>query len=78
VSQCRKIVERQIFGHLNLEVLGQLAEQLSFLNTVDAEVGLEIDIQFDHLGRVAGLFDDKIDQKRLQFRITLRPGSCRF
>ena len=73
VPQRGKVVERQSSARLHrrpqgtdVEILLQLAEELSLLDAVDAQVGFQIGVQIDDFGRIAGLLDDEVDQERFQ------------
>ncbi len=46
-----------------LEILGEFPDELRLLDAVDAEVGLEIGGQFDHLFGIARLVDDVADHE---------------
>ena len=67
MPQRREIVERQVLVRLHVEVFGQLAEELSLLDAVDAQVGFQVGIQLDDFGRIAGLLDHEVDQELFQF-----------
>ncbi len=49
--------------------LGHLAQQLGPLDAVDAQIGLEIPVQADHLGGIAGQVDHEVDQEAGHARI---------
>ncbi len=76
VSERRKIIERDVLARRDVEILAQLAEQLGLLDTVDAQVGLQVGIQLDDLRRIAGLLDNELDKELFQV-LAGRKGGCR-
>ncbi len=68
-----EVVERQrstrgVGGQgTDVEVFLQFTEELGLLDAVDAQVSFQIGIQVDDFGRIAGLFDDEVDQESFQF-----------
>ena len=56
--------------------VGQLAEDLDALDRVDAQVGLEVEVGIEHVGRVAGAVAHD-PQHRRQQRLTRQHGSRR-
>jgi hypothetical protein len=67
VPQRGELIERDAVVSLERILLSDLAEELCLANAVDAEIGLEIRIEFHDLARIARLLDDKIDEKGFQF-----------
>ncbi len=71
-----EIVQRQVLQIarqvLQVVVLSEFADELRLLDAVDPQVGFEIGIQFDHLGRVTGLIHHEVDHERRQF-VTIEP-----
>ena len=66
MTQGRKIIERKTVIGRQRVPLADLTKKLSLADTVDAEVGLEVSVEFDDLTGVTGLLDDEIDQERLK------------
>ena len=67
MAQRREIVERNGAGRRrHLELLGDFTEQLRLLDAVDAQIGFQIRIQFDHVLGIARLLDDKPQEERPQ------------
>src|SRR5215510_6812692 len=62
MPQRRKVVERKVAARLKLQSFTDLSKQLCLLDAVDAQIAFQVGIQFHHLRRIAGLFDDKVDQ----------------
>ena len=82
MPQRGEIIQGKVFRRRHVEILPQFAEELGLLDAVDAQVGLQVGVQLDHLGRIAGLLDDEIDQERFEFRRrparrAARPASAR-
>ena len=66
VPECWKVIQGQVFGWLHVEVLAQLTEQVRLVDAVCTQLGLQVDIKLDDLGRIAGVLDYEIHQERLQ------------
>ena len=49
-----------------VEGLGELADDLEALDGVDGEVGLEVEVGFEHVDRVAGAVGDDLLHRRHQ------------
>ena len=54
VAQRRVILQLQLLVGRQVEALTQLGHQLGLLHRVDAQVGLHIEVQLQHLGRIPG------------------------
>ena len=65
VPKCRKVVERQVLGRLDidLELFGQFTEELCLLDAIDTEITFKISVEFDHFFGIAGLLDNEIDEE---------------
>ena len=71
-AQSREVVQRHVSvsgrGEVNeVILLVQFAHQLSLFDAVDTQIAFQIDVHFNHLFRIAGLFDNEGDQFRFQF-----------
>ncbi len=77
MTQRREVVEREIVSRREVEVLLQLAKELRLPDAVDAQIGLEIGVEFDHLRRITRLLDNEVDEKRFQLR-RVSTRSCRY
>ena len=75
MTERREIVEGQVLDRLHVKLLGQLAEELRLLDTVDTQVSFQIGIEFDDLWRITGLLDHEADQELFQIG---RVGRTRF
>ena len=53
-----EVAQFEVFGDLQAEALGDLAEDFHLLDGVDAQVGLQIEFVFEHVGGIAGLLGD--------------------
>ena len=67
VAQLERVVACDPVG------LADLGEQLGLLDRVDAEVGLQVEVQVEQFGRVAGLLGDQRHHPRRQV-LTRRLG----
>ena len=52
------VAELAIFVARNVVDLADRGKHLRLLDSVDAEIGFEVQIEIEHVGRVAGLLDD--------------------
>ena len=58
-----EIAQFKVFGDLEAEALGDLAEDFDLLDGVDAQIGLQVEGVFEHVGGIAGLLgDDGLDR----------------
>ncbi len=48
---------------------------LRLFDAVDAEIGFEIGVEFDHFRRITRLLDNEVDQKRFQLATSRRLSS---
>ena len=82
VDEADDVVEGGVVAEFELVVAGDVVrvadggEQFGLLHRVDAEVGFEVEIEVEHLGRVAGLCGDELEDLR-RHRIDHRCGSDR-
>ena len=74
VRQRRKFAQFEVLVARNAVVLTNCCKHLGLLDRVDAEVGLEIQIEIQHVGRIVGLFGDYADH--FLFDVVLRDGRC--
>ena len=72
------MVERRVVAQLQRVVacdpigLADLGEQLGLLDRVDTQIGLQVEVQVEQLGRIAGLLGDQRHHPRRQI-LTRRP-----
>ena len=66
MAEGAEVVERDTRIGREPVTLPDLAEQLCLADAVDAQIPLEIGIEFDDLLRIPRLLDDKIDKEALQ------------
>ena len=72
MSESGKLIQGQpgFASNLNVKILGEFTKELCLLDAVDSQVGLQVRVHLDHLGGIARLFDDKVDEKALEFLST--------
>ena len=61
MCQGREIAQLQVRVTFDTELLTHGGEHLGLLDRVDTQVGLEVEIHFQHVGRVTGLVGDEFD-----------------
>ena len=61
VLQCWELAEPEVLIAGNVVVPSDLGEYLGLFDRVDAEVGLEIEVESQHVGRVVGLLSHDAD-----------------
>ena len=59
MRQGRDIAQLEVLVARDVVNLADGGEHLRLLDSVDAEIGFEIQIQVQHVFRIAGLFDDQ-------------------
>ena len=74
VGQRRVVAQLQRVVALDPVGLADRGEHLGLLDRVDPEVGLEVEVQVEHLGRVAGLLGDDREHPLPRRRRRARPG----